>query len=407
MKLKNLFITLGLALAVGIGAGAGLSARRVVKEAKATGVELAAGTNIYIDSGWSGAWINAWVHYTSGGSEYETFTEDALSGKDMIKLKRAATGMTITRSGSKLTGKVWSDSFYENNKGTFQFETGKNFLVSLGYSGANPEQLSGTWGTLKYQIKNFTQDNSIDMNDGYDDGGNHQAFVTTSALAANDTFKLVTNYNGTIPSGNYYGYSVLQSGAGSCKDTLMLDDESDSHNIKVKEASTYEIYLNSSRQVWIQQDSTIAATSFASTFLSKTNTICKDSSLGAGDTNPSALVPVWNAEDDGEDQLVELWNNLSSGAKTVFAAGTANVTITEAKNRYVHIMERYNKTNGTTAQILDEFTGGPSYAGANSVLTPIVNDSNNSLTIAIVAVSTISLITIGSFFFIRKRKEDR
>ena len=42
----------------------------------------------------------------------------------------------------------------------------------------------------------------------------------------------------------------------------------------------------------------------------------------------------------------------------------------------------------------------------NLELTPVA-DSNNTLTIAIVAVSAISLLAVGGFFFIRKRKEER
>ena len=54
MKIKHLFITLGLSLAVGLGVGAGLSASRDVKEAKAYDTKT-----IYFDLGSAFAWWKA------------------------------------------------------------------------------------------------------------------------------------------------------------------------------------------------------------------------------------------------------------------------------------------------------------------------------------------------------------
>lgn len=87
------------------------------------------------------------------------------------------------------------------------------------------------------------------------------------------------------------------------------------------------------------------ATTFAQTFIETTNGICKDTSKGIVDTDVNALASVWNinAVPDG-NSLVEKWNALSNGAKAVFTAGTANDTIADANARYVHIMSRYSGT---------------------------------------------------------------
>ena len=143
---------------------------------------------------------------------------------------------------------------------------------------------------------------------------------------------------------------------------------------------------------------TDAANAFANTFLSTTNGICVDSSKSSGDTNVSTLAAVWNVKEtpDGSS-LVEKWNALSIGAKSVFVEGTATEDIADAKARYVHIMSRYSEQ-------LTAFDSGPVYL-ANAQFG-FGNDLSNDATfiVTIVVVIAISTLTLVTFLVIKKRR---
>ena len=143
---------------------------------------------------------------------------------------------------------------------------------------------------------------------------------------------------------------------------------------------------------------TDAANAFANTFLSTTNGICVDSSKSSGDTNVSTLAAVWNVKEtpDGSS-LVEKWNALSIGAKSVFAEGTATEAIADAKARYVHIMSRYSEQ-------LTAFDNGPVYLakaqfGFGSNLL-----NNATFIVTIVVVIAIFTLTLATFLVIKKRR---
>ena len=145
-------------------------------------------------------------------------------------------------------------------------------------------------------------------------------------------------------------------------------------------------------------EDTAAANAFANTFLSTTDGICVDSSKSSGDTNVSTLAAVWNVKEtpDGSS-LVEKWNALSIGAKSVFAEGTATEAIADAKARYVHIMSRYSEQ-------LTAFDNGPVYI-ANARFG-FGSDLSNDATfiVTIVVVIAISTLTLATFLVIKKRR---
>ena len=397
MKKKTIVSLIGCSFALAFGAFAGVKANKTF-EAKATGDTLAKGTIIYIDEGWNDAWINAWVYYTTGGARYETFGFDNLSGKNCIVLAEDATGMKVSRSAEQHTGNVWRDDYYSSNVGTFDFQSGKNYLTNNGYGSGDPSAtLSGTWGTLSYELRNFTASSTLVMTDGFDSSGNHQASLAPVDLSKDTSFKLVTNYNGTVGSDNWYGYNNLLSGSGSIKDTYLVDDGTSDHNIKVNKAGHFEFYLkyDGGRKIWAQLDSNFEANEFAQEFMDATDDVCDDGNAEGYDRT-DALVAIWNHKNDNSG-LVDKWNSLSTGAHTVFAAGTASDLLRNAKARYIHLMQRYGSS-------LTAFENGPSYA--NTTISPLAISSQSNTAIIIVVISTISLIGLGAFFFIKRKKEN-
>ena len=185
-------------------------------------------------------------------------------------------------------------------------------------------------------------------------------------------------------------------GSGMTNDYSLFSNDGD--DIICNSNTAYDIYYKPLHyKIWIEENATVAADKFANTFLSVTGAVCVDSSKTSGDTDPAALAAVWNvkATPDG-NSLVEKWNALSSGAKGTFAAGTATEDITNAHNRYIHIMSRYS-------DVLTAFTDGPAFA-TSSQLT--INNvlANNTLVIIAIIVST-SMIAVGTMLFVIKKRK--
>lgn len=240
---------------------------------------------------------------------------------------------------------------------------------------------SGTWKDPEDQDIDISLTKRID-NDGL-------AFYSTSlALSTGSVFKVKNNDD------VYWGSNKFKSNALT-KTYLSIDEENDK-NISVTVGGTFEIYVKpAAGEVWIQVDSATEATGFASTFLSSTSSICSAGSTSAD--HAEALAAVWNSTGDGT-KLVDKWNALSSGAKTVFKTGTANATVTDAHDRYVHIMKRYSES-------LTAFEGGPVLSAKTA--SPAMAASNDSAVIWTVALVSVGIAALlGATFIIRKRRQD-
>ena len=144
---------------------------------------------------------------------------------------------------------------------------------------------------------------------------------------------------------------------------------------------TYEDFVDTS---------TTDALNFGTSFLSKTADACAD---GTKD-NSEELKTAWTI-------LKTEFNALSDGAKKLVKDADANNTGTDlekAMARYDHIVKRYS----TTHTEIDDFIG----RGVTTSLTNQLfkaNTTNNIMVISLIACA--SAAAIGSFFFIRKRKE--
>ena len=137
----------------------------------------------------------------------------------------------------------------------------------------------------------------------------------------------------------------------------------------------------------MQENSTATATSWATSFLSDTGSIC--SVGGENADHLSALQAVWSDIKDGFDAL-------TLGARNIIKTGTANATVSEAHNRYVHIMTRY-------AGQLDAFEDWEVSASRN--IMPLANETNAIVIITIVSV--ISLSAVGAFFLLRRKRKEQ
>lgn len=153
---------------------------------------------------------------------------------------------------------------------------------------------------------------------------------------------------------------------------------------------TKQLLLTEQTTIEIIEDDNAKALAFGTSFLNATATACTD---GTKD-NSEALKTAWTA-------LKTEFNALSDGAKKVVKEATANdagTDLEKAMARYDHIVKRYSATHTE----INDFIGRGVTASLTNQLFK-TNTTNNIMVISLIGCANVA--AIGSFFFIRKRKE--
>ena len=161
---------------------------------------------------------------------------------------------------------------------------------------------------------------------------------------------------------------------------------------------TLTIYYNaSSGRVWLEGYSTNLS-NFVNGFLADTlnGNSCPNPVLTSkNDTN------VWNFYRTWHNDFTEYEKSVFQNAVTAVGNGTSyQGELQEAAARYVVLMEKYSslQTNKTDA-FIDVVIGG------SNVLNPLTTSESDAGTLTIVVVSSLGLIALGAFFFMKKKKE--
>lgn len=197
------------------------------------------------------------------------------------------------------------------------------------------------------------------------------ASITLAFAKGEDTNAITTD------KGNFNSPTWL----GNAQDVTFSVDGTSGHRRIVSITVTYEDFADTSAT---------DALAFGTSFLSKTATACTD---GTKD-NSEALKTAWTA-------LTNEFSALSDGAKKLVkdaAANNAGTDLEKAMARYDHIVKRYSAIHTE----INDFIGRGVTASLTNQLFK-ANTTNNIMVISLIACA--SAAAIGSFFFIRKRKE--
>ena len=384
MKALKTLVAIALS-ATGLGSAVTLgvvSQNTSIKQTQAAGE-----TRLYLDmsgfSDWYSSSASFKVHTwnSAKGDQYHAVTKvsDAYYYADVdLATYASGGGYRFTRYNS--TGAS------EWNRGAWQSYTageGTYYKASGWTDGTWSEADQKTWtvvGATNGVWAGGDQDINISLEFRFNNEG-LSFYNTTVELTVGSVFKVKDS------DGNYYGYNAIETGNGS---VISAGDVSGSgsSNITVVNSGSYEIYMKPfAGKFWMQENSTATATSWATSFLSDTGSIC--SAGGENANHLSALQAVWSDIKDGFDAL-------TLGARNIIKTGTANATVTEAHDRYVHIMTRY-------AGELDAFEDWD--VSASRSIMPVVNEGNYIAIIAIVSV--IALSATGAFFLLRKKRKEQ
>lgn len=153
---------------------------------------------------------------------------------------------------------------------------------------------------------------------------------------------------------------------------------------------TKQLLLTEQTTIEVIEEDNAKALAFGTSFLNKTANACAD---GTKD-NSEALKAAWAT-------LKTEFTALSDGAKKVVkeaAANNAGTDLEKAMARYDHIVKRYSAAH---TEINDFIGRGVTPSLTNQLFK--ANTTNNIMIISLIACASVA--AIGSFFFIRKRKE--
>lgn len=169
--------------------------------------------------------------------------------------------------------------------------------------------------------------------------------------------------------------------SGNAQDVTFTVGGTKGHRRIVSIAVTYEDFVDTSAT---------DALGFGTSFLNATAAACAD---GTKD-NSVELKTIWVT-------LKTEFNALSDGAKKLVKGAVANnagTDLEKAMARYDHIVKRYSAVHTE----IDDFIGRGVAASLTNQLFK-ANTTNNVMVISLIACASVA--AIGSFFFIRKRKE--
>ncbi len=386
MKALKTLVAIALS-ATGLGSAVTLGVVANNDTNKVQQTEAASTTRIYLDMGGFSDWHSSSASFkvhtwnSANGDKYHSVTKvsDAYYYADVdLATYASGGGYRFTRynstGGSEWNRGAWQS--YTAGKGTYYRATGWT-------EGSWSEADQLTWtvvGATNGIWAGGDEDISIPLEFRFNNEG--LAFYNTNVeLTAGSVFKVKNS------SGTYFGYNAIETGSGSVISTGDVSG-SGTGNITVVNSGSYELYMKPfSNKFWMQENSTATATSWATSFINDTGSIC--STGGASADHLSALQAVWSDIKDGFDAL-------TLGARNIIKTGNANATVKDAHDRYIHIMTRY-------AGQLDAFEDWEVSASRN--IMPLANDSNAVAIIAIVAV--VSLSALGTFFLLRKKRKEQ
>lgn len=418
-KLRKLLIGLaGLSLSVGAAVGVGLNADKGAKEAKATG-----GATIYLDNAWVAGGADTakyWVHEWDSSNKndtYDAWMTPAANGLFTVTMNKASyDSLIFIRVSSNLNDFKWPDQSDDswNQTGDQTIPGGKNTFKLYDNctdgewdTNVRVNVADGTYLVGKYHgaAENWEavslSNDKVTESVTYDEGLNK--FYATVELYAGDYFKLIN-----INRGIQYWETIHSIRSA---DETYYPHDWNGNNIKVTKAGIYYVTIgfetegeNIGKQ-WVYLSN--SASAFADEFLSGDTMTCDPTGVNE---------PVFKTEvkDYSWAYFDSYYKGLDTYAKETFYTATNDkngTNIEKFVSRYFTILANHGDVRDLEDKLVyTQFltnTAGTVRAARIVNNIPVLSNGDNSNTtlIVVIAISAISILTIGGYFFIRKRKE--
>ena len=344
---------------------------------------------IYNDGGWK---MNANLDNTAQTNTWGDITITARAIKSGTTTELANKSITMSKY-YKIKDQTYNDIFGYTFGGwytTNALSTEHNTLLTANETIYAKE----TAKTEAYVSGTMNEWNASDPTYLMEPGSDSQYHISVT-FAKDTEFKIV------YQKSNWYGWSQVDQSSSVVTNSSIVqgsDPDSTGYRIKAAVAGTYEIYLKTtagSNKLWIQQDSETEATVFATAFLS---------SITCTDNSTTFNINVWNNV-SGTASMEYKFSQLTIGAQGLLKTAQAKqdgTIIQQCVARYDRILGKYGY--GTASgQYHDFMQRTPSPLFSTNV-QPSLNSNNCFATVFIVISSVVTLVAVGGFFLIKKKK---
>ena len=391
MRKRNIFTIAIASLALTLGVGAGLKANKV-EEVKAESVTYTYWVEFKSGCRWDSKVNDSKVKFglhvwnSTTNSAYDTPLVELEEGIQFVKYSfttdvnpnKAIAG----RFTNAATSFVWEgDDKMLNRTDNLDFDQ-SNAWIELNSYGSGTKWCTAYSYTMSQNVHLYVNGSEgVELSERIRGGDTHiEAYKTDVLLAQNDVFEIDEN-------GTKYSTTSVQPSIASNFDLT-------GSKPKCLVAGSYDLYYDlDDNELWIQMAADAEAEAYADYFLA--NFTC------GGTTGPNAGKVT--AEEGTWGTLSSKWTPMSSGAKEYFNVqpNEEGTKFQQVLARYKYVIEKYG--TGT----YNDFMGKGYTKVDSNVLAPLVVESNSTnVALIIVIVSTISLVALGGFFFIKRKKEN-
>ncbi len=408
MRKRNIFAIAIASMTLALGVGAGLKVNKV-QEAKA-----ASTVRMYVDvSSWSeGTWTDAnalTYAYVAGGTTSvawpgQQMTLSSVTGIYYLDIYDDDTTVNFLRvnPNDKTGSGVWTRVVNEwKSDISLPNDYSSKNVFKVYHSGYDDWTYAGSWDYVEPSVSDGAYLRG-DWTNGWSTAGQKAMTAITTgtkysidnvALGAGGTVKMVTFSRG------YISWAQPGTVSSTNSDKFPAAKEESMNNVTVTNAGVYTIVLQKNNDVW---DYTFTG-SLPAEYVAAVE-FCDDFKTSMG-----KYCPVTGS--DGNKGLAKLESEWSDFANRFNNASFANSRpyLTDANPSdatFIEFQERYDSIMGDYYSSLSSYNFlGRSYTPANTTIE-MVNNQTNTVAVVVIIISTISLVALGGFFFIKRKKEN-
>lgn len=401
MNLKKLVS--GLLLSTALAAGVGVSVASQKESLNEPAVVEAANSNFTVGSTVFFRSTLGWW-YDASAATYAYFFNDSTSSNYWQKMNYNY--FSDNFAWCTVPSGTWPNVIFVRTNGGSGWNNKWNQTVNLSagsgdcfvVNGGSGDSCTGTWSTFSSQQTWQVGCGSTLTALSYRNNSEGAVFYSTSVSITKDSSLYIHRNAGTGAEG-WFKSQYFEEGTNSGVDKGYIQKNGDDQDATVLKSGSLEFYVKMNSQlVWTQVPSSTEADSYAQEFLSIIT--CNSESV-------KFTIDKWN-EVSGTGSVEYKYSQLTSGAKQLLQSANASQggsNIEQCAARYDRILSKYGY--GTASgQYHDFMNRKPALLGNSAIIINSIVNGSTGTSIAIIAISAVSLAAVGGYFLFRKKKEN-
>ena len=285
--------------------------------------------------------------------------------------------------------------YYNNNYYSLGSSGSNNFSSATVTMRSGTDFIDGS-GYSTFTVSTTTSGNNTYYSFSVDDNGTTKYLSASGGtknnrLTLTDTQSETTQFSVSLSNGNW---SIVANFSGTdARNTMMYNTSSDLFSCY---KSSYSTDVVKNLKVFVLKDYETEANEYATAF--------NNANVCGTDDNTKASGSIWASQSTA-------FGLLTDGAQYLLTNGTADAggnALAQCLARYDRVIYLHYATESATyndfMKRIDNGKVTPKQAGIK-LLDSMLGKNSNS-TISMIIISTITLASVGAYFFLRKKKED-